>query len=1391
MATTTQSLFGKEFLGTSINSKAAEENAPLATMTDTSARDNYLQRLDSITSAAGKGAVSESTPLQQLLAPSVETPWRKTQDKWKVPSKRGTATLNPYIEQFTKLALAGGAIASAWHAPKLLGKNSAATWYRAARVAEEFSPGGIFSTFRISEAISPLVPKTKKINLLIDLSKLSAKELTHTTSYFKDVLNVTGGKHGGFSLAGFENLEFVPQKGKEHLGQIYGNTKGGKSFLLSKKTFKMMRLGRLFEAFTSVAQPGKYANELISKALFGGTKKNAWAIIPAASKARDALMGARTYAAASVQRLTELLSNVGKEIKIPGTRYDISTIMKKMGLSLTPKRGPALRSLFRLSGVGAKFGLAYLAVKSIDALKGSEDLPRKLLGVAGTTGAFSAAGAGVASILGKRLGLGVAVGAAASLLQFTPALGDGILPGIASIGPKANVLRANIGKYTGLSAWRRSVEQILPGASDPKLGLFMGTMGATAAYLHQVKKSHGTFLPFHRKVLPTVRKIQNELLSKGHYPFIPPAEISPDFEQKVRDVIKKGDHEKILKQSSARVHSLEIARRIKTEVLESQAKQVPVRGGMIRRQFQKFVNTARGGRIGAIAKGAALLGAGWYAATSGLGFGTLETPEELKEVYSGAKLIPVKRGQGWEFGRTPLEGGDTLYWRQHWLPRLLAKSKLEAQEEYTPIERTLLKNFTYDLEEEDYDRRPYPITSQFGDQLPFISPLIQPLARMIKPAKLMHVDEWARVNERGEIELKFRDSPLVPTPGPDSGGIAPSAPVSPYESKQMLRRGFYEMSELAGLVGYASQSLYGSVTGAQLPFAEDTLLQSSTEVRSLQSELWGAYTGGAFMGIPFMSESVRRYLPNTPSFLEKYSPIENDMPESMPEDLRYGDPYANIRYGLGEERLPGPLYDILYNTGGEYDTADRFRFLADAASYSPEFRGVMGKAKKILSRPPTSEAEAQQQADMAQTMGRYAAKKTRLDYDFYQSGSSGYGYHDAQGKLIDLNESTHQRGASQGPITRLWESFLHKTGQAMAPIEHVMPAGISPWAKLVGKMDPVEQYEQDRAYGKTLKMWDSPWENWVRPALDTAKRYWAGGKAIPEHKQEVRNTQSYYDVLKWYKYKKLKEAAMMSSDKKLTNQYETIARSTQFGANPYSTASRVEYAIPYSERKYFDAFSMATSTETQARITSIVPELQGRLYEGQWQRQEYSALQRQAMAGTITEEGRQRIQGIASRAKFEGMPVNQSLYTEYQNSNTYMDYADWFRMKTAETFFSQQGFPAPKWVVFNPAVDLEDVKLRQVMSQGQNHYDYDIFMNRVKQLGRKPYLFTDEVDESLQNFRIASGVNPIIGMASIKDSVSGGVEQMRYSLNPNSVNGNSVDIQFNVDNGAGLASSFN
>lgn len=658
-------------------------------------------------------------------------------------------------------------------------------------------------------------------------------------------------------------------------------------------------------------------------------------------------------------------------------------------------------------------------------------------------------------------------------------------------------------------------------------------------------------------------------------------------------------------------------------------------------------------RAGSIFAGGFIL----HSLLTGSLLGSMEDPGELKEIYSGKKLVDIKKGRWWEGGGTPYEGGDVEYSRPHQYYSMMQRSEQKAlwgeeDEEYNPFSKFFLKNFTYHLEEKHYYDRPYPITGTAFEDIPVVGSLLAgTIGRLIKPAKLMHSNEYMRVNENDELEYFY---PQEVGSKHDIAGTTPSGPpISPYNIGVTAGKFQYQMREIEGLTGWVKNMIQKTVTGRETIGTQYPIFESANKMSSLSESYWDKDLGG----LMFLSEPLRRLFPRQKKEQEEYNPILNNMPSWMPNKFRKGDPYTKIKSGYA--RLPGEGYQALFPElkgldPEAYPLVHKYKILADVA---PTSREVIELRQQLFER-----RAAQLTTDYENKLMDEVSERHRKRMSFEE-------------------EKFHENAIRLPGISTLTSEAFYDVKEGIRnvaqPIEYLIPGGFRPIQKtLGGSRNAIDQYEYERLYGTKDAFWDEPFRDWIRPSVYSAMNL-LGYESIPKHVQDKRDLDEQFDKLNFYKYMQLAQNAENGFERR---KMLSMAAKTRQGVNPSGDPMSIYMSLPEEERKFFNSFANA-KPEDRDRILEMIPEDQKHLYKAVW-----------------------------SNVDSGNMPMMESK-TRFNESylNEQYDQLD----------MTQYPIPEPDWVGWNKDVDINDVKIKYVDSLGADFRDYDLWESQAKRVRRQ------------------------------------------------------------------------
>lgn len=723
-------------------------------------------------------------------------------------------------------------------------------------------------------------------------------------------------------------------------------------------------------------------------------------------------------------------------------------------------------------------------------------------------------------------------------------------------------------------------------------------------------------------------------------------------------------------------------------------------GRLFRGKYTYSGKMIRGGlALGALLEAPFLLGAAARL------LGGLRTPEELERIYRGEEEVPVRKGRWWEMGSTFYKGEKVEYFRPHWTvlakSGYLDKALFRGDEPWwfkaakrTPILTDIVA--PYYLETLHYYDRPYPLAGPSYPGLGIVGPIYAAtLGRLLKPVRTMHEEEWRLP---GGVKYQPEEHPPVL----ELGGLPPAPPESPYSLKRTAAEAWHRWTEAIGLPGWLLRLGLGSEKWG----AGGLQYASAERMVSEERQYWDANLGGLMGGTEWYRRiNVRR---RTAIGQQQYNPLRNRMPSWLPGpeyfiDFKSGDPFLKI--SRGEARLPGPGYAALHPElqgvhPEDYPLLHRLKILADVAPYAEQTRRHLELAQSLKRAGRLTEAEAAKLADVKRQL---AAVKRRKEFAEYRDWS---------------REPFPARGPG-----RYWELLTHKAERA-AVGETLLP--FRPLAKFVHRRDPLEDYRHSVIFGADQGFWNRPWANFVRPTLERIG-FLAGEREVPRHVRRQRELEEYFDKLKYLKARLHARRAEAAGDLEAAAAWRAESRKTLTGAEVPRSAedyAALLSALPKRERDYFEAFSREEDPERQAEILAAVPAEVGRLYRLLWEQRALGRL-RDAEAGGALEGKEKQVKelkaALLTDLRAEGRATPE-LLRQYREEKPGVPLDEWLRERELAAFFQERPLPPPDSLVWDPRVDLEDVKLKVVQNQGQDFHDYDLWEARERTLPRKPYL---------------------------------------------------------------------
>lgn len=727
---------------------------------------------------------------------------------------------------------------------------------------------------------------------------------------------------------------------------------------------------------------------------------------------------------------------------------------------------------------------------------------------------------------------------------------------------------------------------------------------------------------------------------------------------------------------------------------------------------------------------------------------------ELSDIYSGKREVPIYKGRWWELGRSSFEGTDRRYYRPHasYLYLTRAHEKAVFGDIVSPLEAFYRKNFTYDIEREHYWDNPALYSTPAFADIPIIGPLISgTIGRLVKPQVAMHPEVWTGGIAGGILGIGGLIMPPKEGPGGYAFGLGEQPtgiPRTPMDLSYLIGQQIYRGTEMAGLWGYAATQIKAAITGQEDWFATTPTAQTAEAWSGAEPTYWQKELGG----LGTLSEPWRRLYPHRIRSIEEVNPVTNYLATWLPgpgehsRDFSTGAPYAKIQYGT--IRLPGAGYEALHpELAGlhpeEYPIAYRYHILSQVAPYSEAFKAVQSKAARAYRLGQMTDREEEIYKEARRNL---PGRKTFRDFTERIYYDAGYGSLSATEQLAYKNELDKAEAKKRplytpgGIMGRYWEILSHSEPPAW---EYITP--LSPINKLMHIRSALEDYKLTHTMATDNAFWNKPLDNFIKPTVQMAMHQITGADFISPDEKHRRTVQTYFDILKYVKYSRLAAKARAAGDWGAATEFAQLQHQTMVGVNPYTADfGTLLRAVWPTERTHFAEFMENIKPDERKEILSLVPTLEKSLLIARWdwnKAQRLRAALKQdkvpmMMKGRVEEE----LNEYMERARRQGLPMSVADAAEYEaTAPRGQSYADWYREKyLIPSLLAKMGasLPEPDSIVWNPNVDLDDIKLRWAAEEGMDYHELGLYDRQLRELAGKPYInseVTKEIDSHMHD----------------------------------------------------------
>lgn len=192
---------------------------------------------------------------------------------------------------------------------------------------------------------------------------------------------------------------------------------------------------------------------------------------------------AASYLTFGANRFNKLVKATFEQVPVLGSIAEGT--LKASGLNPYTGPVPFYKQFMSLGLKATAVGAAYMGLRTVDHYRRNFGILGHLVASAGVSGlgavlaerALKGTSYGLDKSLPKKIGLGLFA------LQMFPGFSQGTTEGLATTLVNADITRSYVGKFTGMSGYRRTLEGLMPGVSSVETGALVGLGLVGASYL--------------------------------------------------------------------------------------------------------------------------------------------------------------------------------------------------------------------------------------------------------------------------------------------------------------------------------------------------------------------------------------------------------------------------------------------------------------------------------------------------------------------------------------------------------------------------------------------------------------------------------------------------------------------------------------------------------------------------------------------------------------------------------------------------------------------------------------------------------------------------------------------------------------------------------------------
>jgi hypothetical protein len=307
------------------------------------------------------------------------------------------------------------------------------------------------------------------------------------------------------------------------------------------------------------------------------------------------------------------------------------------------------------------------------------------------------------------------------------------------------------------------------------------------------------------------------------------------------------------------------------------------------------------------------------------------------------------------------------------------------------------------------------------------------------------------------------------------------------------------------------------------------------------------------------------------------------------------------------------------------------------------------------------------------------------------------------GNLSQYNLSQESKPVGSGILSLYWEGIT----------KHTNVLG----RKLLGSSDYLQKYKHEQVYNRKVKLWNKPIEHFLLPLVSSVASS-LGFSVIPASVKHERATEQYWDIIKYIKYKKLQGQAETEDE---AEYYASLSESTLVGADPINNSYGAKQALSYNKQDYFDYFANEPDAKKRGKIMSVVSNAEKRIYSSIW-------------TANLAKSGNKNLQEkYKILQETGGYDIDKKTLESFKKeAGDDENIKEYVRARYISQYLKSHKLPGLNWEGWDKNVDIDNVEVHSLLSEGEQVQDYGYFEQQKRQAAydKGAYLAAQHINSS-------------------------------------------------------------